>query len=127
MNRRKFFHHLSLGVFTSLSILGYFSLSRQKNKKNTVLIPENTIADKTFLHGIFIQIQNGEPKFLLAKCTHLGCKINQLANETLLCPCHGSVFNLNGEVLEGPADKKLYTLNFDYRAEDKIYIVYKDI
>jgi Rieske Fe-S protein len=37
-------------------------------------------------------------------CTHQGCAINyQEANQVLFCPCHGSEFDLNGNVLRGPA------------------------
>jgi Rieske Fe-S protein len=37
-------------------------------------------------------------------CTHQGCAINyQETNQVLFCPCHGSEFDLNGNVLHGPA------------------------
>ncbi len=41
-------------------------------------------------------------------CTHLGCAVNFDASERLFrCPCHGSVFALDGKVLGGPAPAPL--------------------
>jgi cytochrome b6-f complex iron-sulfur subunit len=43
-----------------------------------------------------------------SKCTHLGCDVTLPVNNLITCPCHGSVFDLNGKVLHGPAEKSLY-------------------
>ena len=46
---------------------------------------------------------------LVAICTHLGCTPNWVAEEgTFRCPCHGSVFSVEGDVLAGPAPVPLY-------------------
>jgi nitrite reductase/ring-hydroxylating ferredoxin subunit len=40
------------------------------------------------------------------KCTHMGCKLSKgkLDGETVICPCHRSVFNARtGELVKGPA------------------------
>jgi Rieske Fe-S protein len=38
------------------------------------------------------------------RCTHLGCLLRFNAAETSWdCPCHGSRFDVDGRVLEGPA------------------------
>jgi len=41
---------------------------------------------------------------LSSVCTHLGCMTRYQADEKVIaCPCHGSRFSLEGEVLAGPA------------------------
>ncbi|MBI4353898.1 MAG: ubiquinol-cytochrome c reductase iron-sulfur subunit [Candidatus Omnitrophica bacterium] len=46
---------------------------------------------------------------LWARCTHLGCTPNWFEAEgRFKCPCHGSNFNLQGDVLAGPAPKPLW-------------------
>ncbi|MGA1825254.1 MAG: ubiquinol-cytochrome c reductase iron-sulfur subunit [bacterium] len=48
---------------------------------------------------------------LSAVCTHLGCIVNwDAASGTLICPCHKAVYDLQGNVLSGPAPKPLFTL-----------------
>jgi cytochrome b6-f complex iron-sulfur subunit len=45
---------------------------------------------------------------LSAACTHLGCMTRyEEDHERLACPCHGSVFSLDGTVTDGPAPKPL--------------------
>lgn len=45
---------------------------------------------------------------LSAVCTHLGCITRYLADErAIACPCHGSRFDLEGEVTHGPAPRPL--------------------
>ena len=45
---------------------------------------------------------------LSAVCTHLGCITRFLSDEsTIGCPCHGSRFDLEGNVTHGPAPRPL--------------------
>lgn len=49
---------------------------------------------------------DGEWVAVLASCTHRGCQPDSFDGR-LVCPCHGSEFSLDGQVLEGPADRPL--------------------
>ncbi len=44
-----------------------------------------------------------------ARCTHLGCTPNWFdAENRFKCPCHGSNFNKDGDVIAGPAPRPLW-------------------
>jgi Rieske Fe-S protein len=40
-------------------------------------------------------------------CTHAGCHVADVTGGKIVCPCHGSEFNLDGTVARGPATKPL--------------------
>jgi Rieske Fe-S protein len=56
---------------------------------------------------VVTQPSAGVFKGFSAKCTHKGCTVDKVADGTIDCPCHGSKFNLDGSVANGPADKPL--------------------
>ncbi len=51
---------------------------------------------------------DGQIKVFSPMCTHLGCGYRWEAEEKAFkCPCHGSVFDIDGHVLAGPAPRPL--------------------
>jgi cytochrome b6-f complex iron-sulfur subunit len=40
-------------------------------------------------------------------CTHEVCAITGFVNQMFVCPCHGSQFDIAGQVVKGPADRPL--------------------
>lgn len=52
--------------------------------------------------------ENGKLKRVSAVCTHMGCLVHWNETErTWDCPCHGSRFRADGEVVQGPAERGL--------------------
>jgi glycine/D-amino acid oxidase-like deaminating enzyme/nitrite reductase/ring-hydroxylating ferredoxin subunit len=52
--------------------------------------------------------ENGDLHVVNTTCTHMGCELNwNNAERSWDCPCHGSRFNIDGKIIEGPAVKDL--------------------
>jgi Rieske Fe-S protein len=54
--------------------------------------------------GFVSKDEQGKVQVFAQNCSHLGCSVALNPKEkTLDCPCHGSIFRLDGSVLHGPA------------------------
>lgn len=60
--------------------------------------------------GNFLVAHTAQETFvaLNAICTHETCTITGFASQSYVCPCHGSTFDVNGRVLNGPASTALH-------------------
>jgi cytochrome b6-f complex iron-sulfur subunit len=56
-------------------------------------------------------------------CPHLGCTVEAKPDE-FVCPCHGSRYDKEGQLLEGPSTKGLKSLRVEVTPNDKL-IIYK--
>lgn len=61
--------------------------------------------------GAILVPKDGSLQALSNRCTHLGCSVEyeQTSNE-LICPCHKSAYDLQGNRLRGPARSDLPAL-----------------
>ncbi len=70
-------------------------------------------------HRLFV-FNTSEGFFALsAVCTHLGCTVRDNGPEGFVCPCHGSRYDREGQVTNGPAPWPLpcYALSLSRRGE----------
>ena len=59
-------------------------------------------------NNIIVINKGGQFNALSSVCTHTGCQVSYNSSTgDLPCPCHGSLFSINGSVLNGPADAPL--------------------
>lgn len=57
---------------------------------------------------VILRRPDGQLVALSMECTHWGCDVDwDKAKAHFECPCHGSLFDASGAVLEGPADEPL--------------------
>jgi nitrite reductase/ring-hydroxylating ferredoxin subunit len=53
---------------------------------------------------VLTQPTAGEVKAFTSICPHQGCKVSEVTNNEIYCPCHGSKFSaIDGSVIQGPA------------------------
>ena len=63
-----------------------------------------------FVRGRFYlaRLENGGFLALSRTCTHLGCTVPWVEKEMkFACPCHGSAFDITGNVIDAPAPRAL--------------------
>ena len=58
-----------------------------------------------------------------SRCTHLGCRINKSEGDRLICPCHGSEYTMDGQVIKGPALHALHQLSYSFDTDNKAILV----
>ena len=82
-------------------------------KTADVPVGGGVIVDET----VITQPTAGDFQGFSSTCTHAGCTLRDVADGTINCPCHGSKFNLDGTVANGPAarplDAKVVTVQGD--------------
>ncbi len=107
---RRLFVQLGLAGFIALILLQWNKLVRNKietNNKKSLSIPFNKNKAIDFIDDYIIINKKENITVFSAHCTHLGCKINETIDGKIVCPCHGSEYDLNGNAIKGPAYKSL--------------------
>ena len=59
------------------------------------------------------------------RCAHLGCPVRWQVTEgegEFRCPCHGGVYNINGDYLSGPPPRGMYSYVYEVRDDGNLYV-----
>ncbi len=119
-SRRHFLELLGLGAIGAAGI-GALALSAEYLSPNVVKepptkfkigLPENFPPGSVTLQKeqkvFIVRAREGYFYALSAVCTHLGCIANWKQDDGIVaCPCHGSKFDREGNVIAGPAPRPL--------------------
>ena len=95
-------------LWAGVDALASWRRARQPEERLTLPRPPG---DGVQFHGEVILVRQGEQlEAFWAKCPHLGCRIRGATDGVLVCPCHGSRFDVHGRRLSGPSTQDLWPL-----------------
>jgi len=117
-------------VFSNLGSVSNIQNSFSPVKQPTKLNFSNTVRDA------FISNTEPEQVWVVKKspnnfsvfspiCPHLGCRYNwDESRKLFVCPCHNSVYTIEGKVVSGPAPRGLDELPIEIKNSD-LYVKYE--
>ncbi len=93
ISRKEFFKKLGIVALIPFGAAWYSSIARDQAYSRDLQVKLNYPAIEngiTIADDIIINKKDNEIKIFSARCTHLGCKLNKVENNEIVCPCHGS-------------------------------------
>jgi cytochrome b6-f complex iron-sulfur subunit len=132
MSRRDFLKLASAAVLTLGGLLGLGGLFRFLDTRTEPSPPTDfdlgppgnyPLNSRTVLPDVpalLIHTQTGFSAISLL-CTHLGCTVESNL-DGFACPCHGSRFDLQGNVTRGPAGKPLNSLRTGITSDGNLHL-----
>ncbi len=126
INRKKFLKLSAVAIVLPFFVIWNNFVERtvkQHSSNSKITLPAHIPHGVTFFKSVIINKDDKDLNIFSSNCTHLGCKINKLEDDKLICPCHGSQFNLDGKVIKGPASASLKILSYKTDPKTKELIV----
>jgi cytochrome b6-f complex iron-sulfur subunit len=69
--------------------------------------------------GLLVRTDERVLRAFSARCTHLNCTVQYDPGErSIICACHGGVFDLNGKNIAGPPPKPLTAYSVNVRGDE---------
>jgi len=101
-------------VLATGAFVGYKMITRTQLVRKKVVLDANALATieeqgVVLDNDVVYVAESGELRVFSRVCTYLGCKV-ELRDGDLVCPCHGSRFDLRGAPENGPATAPLNSI-----------------
>ncbi len=114
------------GALTLGGLLRFLSFQTEPARQtefNLGPVEKYPLNSRTVLEEIPAILLHTESGFsaLSLVCTHLGCTVES-NTDGFTCPCHGSKFDVNGNIKQGPASKKLQSLRVEKTPDGHLYL-----
>lgn len=108
----------ALGMFWPIKLSGFGASIPVPKKLSEIKVGDVV----TVRDGKFYLTRSEEGLIALYwKCVHLGCTVPWNAGAgKFVCPCHGSVYDIHGDKVAGPAPRALDTMEITIKGEDII-------
>ena len=107
-------------------IISYL-LYREQKILRVSFHPNERLGKVNFKKGVYLIKSNHNWYALSAHCTHLGCIVNfDEKTEKFHCPCHGSIFDISGKRVAGPANRPLTRLPLRFMKNGDIIVIKRD-
>ncbi len=108
----------ALAIATGLPLAGLLAslLHRETARRSPIAVripPDVSPGLSVIESAIVYRDAGGSPRAYLAHCTHLGCRLDRVVGDEIVCPCHGSRYRADGTVAAGPATRPLAAMQVE--------------
>lgn len=121
LSRKSFLFVLNAGIVAFFIFLWKRQTESEilQTNQRSRIIPYNKNKNISFSGDYILVTENGKLTVFSSRCTHLGCRIKEFRNDKLVCPCHGSEYDLAGHPVKGPAFRSLKKVNAEISVDGK--------
>jgi menaquinol-cytochrome c reductase iron-sulfur subunit len=113
-------------TWVDVAAMDELSVGEPKQLEYVATVQDGYLETKTHKAVWAVKQSDGQVTVFSPMCTHLGCGYHwDAADRKFKCPCHGSVYDVTGQVLAGPAPRHLDALPSKIE-QGRLLVMYKE-